>query len=186
MKKLFLMSMFALSLLVVNAQKIITSENFTKEQAKSLAVNVMASFTESVSFAYKPGLSFDQFTANLYSSGVETPPIVAEGNQMLQLAYKYLSRGYTKSSILKLDDGKAVASTLIYLNSQRSDETIKTTGSEIFGGRSFAENSTIAGKASAACHWYQFWCHVQNFVTFVVDHWSTISVMICQLANICP
>ena len=171
-----------------NAQIIITNESkITEQQAKSLAANVMASFTENVSFAYKSGISYDQFTKNLYAAGTETPPIFIEGNHMLEEAFKYLSNGTTKAGILKVDDGKAVASAMNVLYNQRSSDVITQNGSELFGSKNFAENPKSTSKAAAGgCRWYQFWCLTQAFVGYVVDHWPTISVIICQLLHACP
>ena len=134
-----------------NAQIIITNESkITEQQAKSLAANVMASFTENVSFAYKSGISYDQFTKNLYAAGTETPPIFIEGNHMLEEAFKYLSNGTTKAGILKVDDGKAVASAMNVLYNQRSSDVITQNGSELFGSKNFAENPKSTSKIGRA------------------------------------
>ena len=185
MKKLIFAIALCFCYTLGNAQIIISNESkITLQQTKSLAANVMASFTEKVSFAYKQGMSYDKFTANLYSAGTETPPIFIEGNHMLEEAFKYLSNGTSKAGILKSDDGKAVVAAMQVLYNQRLGNDISKNGSELFGGKNFSENSNVTGKA-AGCRWYQFWCLTQAFVGFVVDHWDTVNQIICLFTTLC-
>ena len=90
----------------------IAQDKVTDEQAKAIAANTMANFTESVSFAYVKGISLREFKKTLCGKAV---PLDA-GNGMIETAYTYLSNGATKDEIIKENDGVAVARVFKYLS----------------------------------------------------------------------
>ncbi len=183
MKKLIL-GLFSLLTITCFAQTSIQAtdnSSLTREQAKEIVVKTMASFTQSVSFAYTKGVSFKQFKYTL--CGTAKPNV--EGDALLLSANNYLSTGVSKDDIIKYDNGNAVIDAMQFssrLNAKGG--IIQTDGSELFGGESLKSNTENA-KAAAGCKWYQLWCHVQAFVGYVVDHWDTIQVIICLFTNLC-
>ncbi len=184
MKKIIL-GLFTLLTINCFAQSSIqaTSDvNLTKEQAKEIVGKTMASFTESVSFAYTKGVSYKQFRNTL--CGIAKPNV--EGDGMLLAAYNYLSKGTSKDDIIKFDDGNALIGAMKFssgLNAKGG--IIQTDGAELFGGKTIANNTEAARVAADGCRWWQLWCHVQAFVGYVVDHWETINVIICLFTSLC-
>ena len=139
----------------------------TADEAKSITANVMANFTDATSFAYTKGISLDQFKVKLCNKAIP----VSAGNGMIETAYSYLSKGISKSQIVKENDGIAVANAFKFLSDQHN-KGIEPDGTELFGGKSALENAPVA--KAAECKWYQFWCLVQNFANWVVLNWPTI------------
>ncbi len=155
--------------------------SLTKDQAKEIVGKTMASFTQSVAFAYTKGVSYKQFRNTL--CGIAKPNV--EGDGMLLAAYNHLSKGTSAEDIIKFDDGNAIINAMKYssgLNAKGG--IIQTDGSELFGGKTIA-NNTEAARVAAGCKWYQLWCHVQAFVGYVVDHWETINAIICLFTSLC-
>ena len=150
----------------------IAQDKVTDEQAKAIAANTMANFTQSVSFAYVKGISLKDFKIRLCG---KAEPVDA-GDGMIETAYSYLSNGATKDEIIKENDGIAVARALKYLSDQHNKDVVSSDGSELFGGKENLQNSTIA--KAEGCRWYQFWCHVHDFADWVIDNWATIQIII--------
>jgi len=142
------------------------------DEAKNITANIMANFTEAVSFAYVKGVSLTDFKSRLY--GRAKP--VAAGVGMIETAYGYLSNGIRKDQIVKENNGVAVANAFKYLSDQNSKGIVGTDGSELFGGKENLGNAPVA-KADG-CRWYQFWCLVENFANWVVANWPTIQQII--------
>ena len=138
----------------------IAQDNVTAEQAKAITANTMANFTQAVSFAYTKGISLGDFQKKLCGKAI---PLDA-GNGMIETAYSYLSTGITKDRIIKENDGIAVAKAFKYLYDQHVRGVVSTDGSELFGGKENLENTSAAKEG---CRWYQFLCHVQQFIAWL-------------------
>ncbi len=145
----------------------IAQEKFNAEEAKAFTANIMANFTESVSFAYNKGESFDEFRTRLCCIAVPDDA----GNALLETAYHYLANGVSKEEIIKVNDGKAVASAMQYLANLHEKE-IQSDGSELFGGKDVQKHFSDA--KATGCKWYQFWCLVQDFANWVILNWPII------------
>lgn len=158
----------------------IAQDKVTDEQAKAIAANTMANFTQSVSFAYIKGISLGDFKIRLCG---KAEPVDA-GDGMIETAYSYLSNGATKDEIIKENDGIAVARALKYLSDQHNKDVVSSDGSELFGGKENLQNSTIA--KAEGCRWYQFWCHVHDFADWVIDNWPVIQAIIEFILNHIP
>ena len=139
----------------------------TAGEAKSITANVMANFTDAASFAYTKGISLGEFKTKLCGKAVP----VSAGNGMIETAYGYLSKGITKSQIIKENDGVAVAYAFKFLSDQHN-KGIEPDGMELFGGKNALESAPVA--KAAGCKWYQFWCLVQDFANWVVANWPVI------------
>lgn len=147
------------------------------DEAKSICTNVMANFTERVAFAYTKGLTLEQFKTKLCGRAV---PVNA-GNGMIETAYGYLSKGISKSQIIKENNGVAVASAFKFLSEQHN-KGINPDGTELFGGKSNLENAPVA--RDGGCKWYQFWCLVENFANWVVANWPVLQEIIITIAGL--
>ena len=156
----------------------IAQDKVTDEQAKAIAANTMANFTQSVSFAYTKGISLGDFRKKLCGKAI---PLDA-GNGMIETAYSYLSTGVTKDRIIKENDGIAVAKAFKYLYDQHNKGVVGSDGSELFGGKENLASGVVA-KASD-CRWYQFWCLVENFANWVVQNWPTIYQIIVVILGL--
>jgi hypothetical protein len=181
MKKLILglFSLITVSCFAQNSDQV----KLTQEAAGSIIKNTMASFTQSVSFAYKKGISYKQFRSNLLNGG----QAIAEADGVLQSAYNYLSSGSTKEDILRNDDGKAITDLFrVAANtaSKNPEGLITNDGSALFGGK-VASSDAAARAAGGGCRWYQFWCHVQAFANWVVDHATEILQIVCAFIPQC-
>lgn len=154
-------------------------DKISAEEARLITANVMANFTESVSFVYTKGISLDQFKSNLCNKAV---PVKA-GNGMIETAYNYLSKGITKSQIVKENDGVAVANAFKFLLDQHK-KGIEIDGTELFGGKNALESAPVS--KAAVCKWYQFWCLVQDFANWVVANWPTIQQIIEFVITVLP
>ena len=148
--------------------------NISADEAKAITANVMANFTETASFVYTKGISLDQFKAKLCG---KAKPVDA-GNGMIETAYTYLSKGISKSQIIKENNGVAVANAFKFLLDQHN-KGIEPDGMELFGGKTALENAPVA--KAAGCKWYQFWCLVQDFANWVVANWQVIAQIIAVL-----
>ena len=151
----------------------------TADEARSITANVMANFTEAVSFVYTKGITLDQFKSKLCNKAV---PVKA-GAGMIETAYTYLSKGITKSQIIKENDGIAVANAFKFLSDQHA-KGIATDGTELFGGKDALESAPVS--KAAACKWYQFWCLVQDFANWVVANWPVIHEIILVIIGLIP
>lgn len=143
----------------------------TAEQAKAITANVMANFTERVSFVYTKGITLDQFKVKLCGKSVPGLP----GNSMIETAYDYLSKGVTKDRIIRENDGVAVANAFKYLSDQHK-KGIEPDGTEVFGGKNNLQSAAVS--KVAGCKWYQFWCLVEEFANWVVANWAVIQVIL--------
>jgi len=149
----------------------------TSNDARVITANVMANFTESVSFAYKKGISLEQFKTSLCGRAL---PLQA-GYGMIETAYGYLSKGIKKDQIVKENNGVAVANAFKYFLNQHKNGNVIADGSELFGGKEELANNPVA--KAADCRWYQFWCLVENFANWVVQNWSVIYEIIIVISG---
>lgn len=154
-------------------------DKISAEEARLITANVMANFTESVSFVYTKGISLDQFRSRLCNKAV---PVKA-GDGMIETAYNYLSKGITKTQIVKENDGVAVANAFKFLSDQHN-KGIDTDGTELFGGKTALESAPVS--KAAGCKWYQFWCLVQDFANWVVQNWPVILEIINVVVGLIP
>lgn len=175
MKKLFLVLSIVSYCFAGQAQ-----EKITQDQAISICAQQMAAFTKSVSGFYKRGMSYDQFQTTL--CGKLQP--VKEGSNQLRVAYNFLTQGVSNDFIIKTYKGREVADVMNFLLNAHS-KGIESDGSELFGGRTGTTNSSLAKNADA-CHWYQFWCLVQEFANWVVANWPAISQIIATIMTLFP
>lgn len=165
MKRLIFLLTLSCGCLFVSGQ-----QKMTPEYARKVTANTMANFTESVSFAYVKGVTFEGFRKTLCGSA--TP--LDQGNYMIKQAYTYLSKGVTKERIMLEDNGRAVAGAMqLFLN--QHNKGINYEGSEIFGEKSVLEKTSSSREG---CRWYQFWCHVQAVILWVAIEWGLIPEII--------
>jgi hypothetical protein len=144
----------------------------TREQAKSIAANVMANFTVSTSFAYTKGITLAQFKSKLCGKAL---PVIA-GDGLINEAYYCLSKGMTKEQVASQNNGVAVANAFKYLLDQHN-KGVEPDGTELFGGKNNLPAADGTARVSD-CKWYQFWCLVQDFATWVVNNWPIIAQII--------
>ena len=150
----------------------------TADEARSITANVMANFTENVSFAYSKGISLNEFKNKLCG---RAEPVEA-GNGMIETAYTYLSKGISKDQVIRENNGLAVANAFKFLLDQHN-KGIEPDGTELFGGKNALEAAPVA--KAVGCKWYQFWCLVQDFANWVVGNWSIIAAIL-QAFGIIP
>ncbi|MFT3910530.1 MAG: hypothetical protein QM737_13980 [Ferruginibacter sp.] len=174
MKKLFLVLSIVSYCFTGHAQQV------TKEQAISICAQEMAAFTKAVSGFYKKGMSYDQFQTTLCGKLQPT----AEGGNQLKVAYNFLTQGASNDFIIKNYRGREVADVMNYLQNAHK-KGVESDGSELFGGKTGTSNSGLAKNANG-CHWYQFWCLVQEFANWVVANWPTISQIITFIMTLFP
>jgi hypothetical protein len=176
MKKIIL-GLFSLLTVTCFAQTSIEATGqveLTKEQAKEIVGKTMAKFTEGLSYAYTKGVSYKKFRFILLGNAKPT----TEGDGMILAAYNYLSNGVSKEDIIKFDDGKALINAMKFSSGLQSrGGIIEPDGTEIFGVSSIL-NDSDAARAASGCGRWQLWCHVKEFVGYVVDHWETIAAII--------
>src|SRR6476620_730698 len=158
MKKIFVFLVMAAGFYSTQAQQKITSE-----QARSICAQQMASFTNVVAGAYTKGMTYDAFQYTL--CGKLQPTV--EGANQLKAAYNYLSAGTSSDQIIKTYSGREIAASMNFLL-QSHNKGLESDGSELFGGKTGMINSTY--KAAGGCHWYQFWCLVQEFANWVINN----------------
>ena len=149
----------------------IAQEKITAEEARNITATTMANFTFSTSNAYYKGMSLESFRAKLCGSAVP----MKEGDAMIETAYNYLSKGLTKEEIINVNDGVEVVGALKFLLNQHN-KGIATDGTEIFGGNNILLRTAFTAKEG--CKWYQFWCHVQAIVYWLLGDWYSIGVMV--------
>lgn len=164
MKKLILIILFNCGCLYSFAQSAVT-----ESEAKTIIANLMASFTEKVSFAYSKGISLERFKANL----LIRPTDLTEGNAMIESAYNYLSRSATRDQIIKEDNGKTVAAALRYLLKFQT-KTIEPDGSELFGGK----EAVRITEQRQGCRWYELLCHLMQLYMWITGWPSIPSIVV--------
>lgn len=164
MKKLILIILFNCGCLYCFAQSAVT-----ESEAKTIIANLMASFTEKVSFAYSKGISLERFKANL----LIRPTDLTEGNAMIESAYNYLSRSATRDQIIKEDNGKTVAAALRYLLKFQT-KTIEPDGSELFGGK----EAVRITEQRQGCRWYELLCHLMQLYMWITGWPSIPSIVV--------
>ena len=166
MKKLILIMLFNWGWLYSFAQSAVT-----ESEAKAITANLMASFTEKVSFAYSKGISLERFKTNLL---IKPTPFI-EGNAMIERAYNYLYRSATRNQIIKEDNGKTVAAALRLLLKFQT-EGIEPDGAELFGGREAVKISV----QKEGCRWYQLLCHLTQLYMWITG-WDLILPIIVYI-----
>ncbi len=174
MKKLFLVLSIVSYCFVGYAQQV------TKEQAISICAQEMAAFTKAVSGSYQKGMSYGQFQTTLCGKLLPT----TEGANQLRVAYNFLTQGASNDFIIKNYRGREVADVMNYLQNAHK-KGLESDGSELFGGKTGTANSGLAKNADG-CHWYQFWCLVQEFANWVVANWEVIVQIIGVILNGLP
>lgn len=138
----------------------------TKEQAGSICAQEMALFTKAVSGVYEKGMTFTQFQSAL--CGNLQP--AAEGANQLKAAYGFLVSGTTADAIVKTYAGKEIAASFSYLLNAHK-RGLDSDGSELFGGKTGSANTGLAKNAEGGCKWYQVWCLMQSFATWLIMNW---------------
>ena len=171
---LFILSFFAFSLNGIGQTKI------TAEQARSICAQQMAAFTKAVAPSYQKGQTYEQFRFTLMGKAQPT----VEGANQLKAAYNFLLQGVSNEFIITNYKGLEIARSMKYL-SDLHDKGIDSDGSELFGGKTGAENS-FAKSGDGGCKWYQFWCLMQEVANWVVNNWQTISQIIIIIIQVLP
>ena len=149
------------------------AQKITKEQAQSICAEQMAAFTKAVSPAYKKGISYEQFQSTLCGQLVPTK----EGGNQLRVAYNFLNQGTSNDYIIRTYTGTEVAACMKFLSGLH-DKGLESDGSELFGGKTGTENNGLAKLGDAGCHWYQFWCLLQQAANWVYNNWPLIAQII--------
>lgn len=145
----------------------------SQEQARQICAQQMAGFTKAVSGAYQKGMSYAQFQSTL--CGTLQP--VAEGANQLKAAYNFLVSGTSADNIIRTYPGKEIAASLRYLLNTHK-KGFDSDGSELFGGKTGTANASLAKNSEGGCKWYQVWCLMQAFASWVVQNWTALQQII--------
>lgn len=134
-----------------NAQK-------TQEDVRLILAKGMVDFTNSLKPAFDKSATFDGFKRTV--TGNWYPKITNEGNNLLNAAYKLLSKKTSQEDILKNYNGKEMAVAALYIDSLSKKGT-KTDGTELFGGTT-GDFNPYANTVVAKCRWYQLGCILKD------------------------
>ena len=135
-----------------NAQKV------TQEDVRLQLAEGMVDFTNSLKPAYEKAEDVEEFKKIV--TGCWYQKTTEEGNDLLDAAYKLLSKKTSQDDILKNYNGKEMAVAALYIDSL-SRKGVKTDGSELFGGTT-GDFNPYATMVTAKCRWYQLGCWIKE------------------------
>ena len=135
------------------------SQKLTQEDVRLQLAQGMADFTSSLKPAFDKSDNVEDFKKII--TGCWYSKITNEGNDLLEAAYKLLSNKTSESEILKNYNGKEMAEAALYINTLVKN-SVKTDGSELFGGTRNGDFNPYATLFTAKCRWYQVGCWLKE------------------------